>query len=184
MTSISSKKRTKTCCTVVKTNSFVRFLKEFMAWQFAFEINWPLGLAMRIFSSLRWYHLICDQQIVLTVLARTEIVAILVHCQPSYNTAHTEWPSDPMLLANVTLCSGMYPAGKVDISRHLAIPGFCQFIIWVYPLGIDYSDKDKNLHTFVVLLFWQKLVGQLLCPPASYAPENLWIFWDLWCFSK
>ena len=28
---------------VVKTNSFVRFLEEFMAWQFAFEIIWPLA---------------------------------------------------------------------------------------------------------------------------------------------
>ena len=27
----------------------------------------------------------------LTVLARIEIVAILVHYQPSYNTAHTQW---------------------------------------------------------------------------------------------
>jgi hypothetical protein len=31
-----------------------------------------------------------------------------------------------MLLADVTLCCGMYPAGKVDISRHLAILGFHQ----------------------------------------------------------
>ena len=27
---------------LVKTNSFVRFLEESSAWQFAFEINWPL----------------------------------------------------------------------------------------------------------------------------------------------
>ena len=42
--SISSKKRTKTHLIVVKTNSFVRFLEEFTAWQFAFKINWPLVL--------------------------------------------------------------------------------------------------------------------------------------------
>ena len=35
-------------------------------------------------------------------------------------------PSDPLLLANVTLHCGMYPAGKVDISQHLAIPWFLQ----------------------------------------------------------
>ena len=35
-------------------------------------------------------------------------------------------PSDPLLLADVTLRSGMYPADKVDISQHLAIPGFPQ----------------------------------------------------------
>ena len=32
-----------TCCTVVKMNSFVHFLEEFTAWQFASEINWPLA---------------------------------------------------------------------------------------------------------------------------------------------
>ena len=39
----------------------------------------------------------------LTVLSRIEIVAILAHYQPSYNTSHTMKPSDPLLLANVTL---------------------------------------------------------------------------------
>ena len=42
VSSISSKKRTKTSRIVVKSNSFVRFLEELTAWQFAFEINWPL----------------------------------------------------------------------------------------------------------------------------------------------
>ena len=28
---------------VVKSNSFVHFLEEFTAWQFAFEVYWPLG---------------------------------------------------------------------------------------------------------------------------------------------
>ena len=52
----------------------------------------------------------------LTVLASIEIVAILVHYQPSYKTSHTMKPSDPLLLADVTLRCGMYPAGKNDIS--------------------------------------------------------------------
>ena len=39
----------------------------------------------------------------LTVLARIEIVTILVHYQASYNTTHTMKPSDPLLLADVTL---------------------------------------------------------------------------------
>ena len=33
--------------------------------------------------------------------------------------SHTMKPSDPLLLADVTLRCGMYPAGKVDISQHL-----------------------------------------------------------------
>ena len=39
---------------------------------------------------------------------------------------HTMKPSDPLLLADVTLCCGIYPAGKDDILRYLAIPGFPQ----------------------------------------------------------
>ena len=35
-------------------------------------------------------------------------------------------PSDPLLLADVTLSCRIYPAGKVDISQHLAIPRFPQ----------------------------------------------------------
>ena len=35
-------------------------------------------------------------------------------------------PSDPLLLADGTLSCRMYSAGKVDISQHLAIPGFPQ----------------------------------------------------------
>ena len=38
----------------------------------------------------------------LTVLARIEIVAILVHYKPSYNTSHTMKLSDPLLLSDVT----------------------------------------------------------------------------------
>ena len=44
LTSISSMKQTKTRHIVVNTNSFILFLGEFTAWQFAFEINWPLAL--------------------------------------------------------------------------------------------------------------------------------------------
>ena len=35
-------------------------------------------------------------------------------------------PSAPLLLVDVALRCGMYPAGKVDISQHLAIPRFPQ----------------------------------------------------------
>ena len=34
--------------------------------------------------------------------------------------------SDPLLLADGTLRCGMYPAGKVDISQHVAVPRFPQ----------------------------------------------------------
>ena len=54
VSSISSKKRTKTHCIVVQTNSFVCFLEEFTAWQFAFEINWPLAIAFFQISQIFW----------------------------------------------------------------------------------------------------------------------------------
>ena len=47
--------------------------------------------------------------------ARIAIIAILVHYHPT--TLHT------VLLTDVTLRCGMYPASKVDISQRLAIPG-------------------------------------------------------------
>ena len=52
----SSKKRTKTRRILVKTNSFVRFLEESSAWQFAFEINWPL-IKVSCFGKLKSYIL-------------------------------------------------------------------------------------------------------------------------------
>ena len=43
---------------------------------------------------------------------------------PTTLHTHTMKPSDPLLLADGTLRCGMYPAGKVAISRHLVTPGF------------------------------------------------------------
>ena len=65
---------------------------------------------MTCFPGMYWvlrYHLRSTGG--LTVLARLEIVAILVYYQPSYKTSHTMKPSEPLLLAD-----GIYPAGKVD----------------------------------------------------------------------
>ena len=45
VSSISSKKRMKTCRIVVKMNSFVWFLEEFTTWQFAFVMNRPLKVS-------------------------------------------------------------------------------------------------------------------------------------------
>ena len=48
------KKGTKRHGILVKRNSFVRFLEKFMAWKFAFEINWPLiCTSMR---TLAWFY--------------------------------------------------------------------------------------------------------------------------------
>ena len=59
MSSISSKKQTKTRRIVVKTNSFVRFLEEFMAWQFAFEINCPLVTKiLRLLNSCVYFFVV------------------------------------------------------------------------------------------------------------------------------
>ena len=45
--------------------------------------------------------------------------------------------SDPLLLTDGTLRCGMYPAGKVAISRHLATPGFPQSDHTVGKLSAD-----------------------------------------------
>jgi hypothetical protein len=80
---------------------------------------------MLMFPPQRRYHHNLRSTDGLTILANwLEIVTILAHYQPSYNTSRTMKPSDPLLLADVALRCGMYPAGKVDISRHLATPEF------------------------------------------------------------
>ena len=62
--SISSKKRTKTCRIMVKTNSFVRFLEEFTAWQFAFKINWPLEAWGKKCETFRWFFGVWEDKII------------------------------------------------------------------------------------------------------------------------
>ena len=80
-----------------------------------------------MFPPRRRYHHNLQATDGLTALASwLDIVAILIHYQPSYNTSHTMKLSDPLLFADVTLSCGIYPDGKVDISRHLAILGFPQ----------------------------------------------------------
>jgi hypothetical protein len=82
---------------------------------------------MLMFLPQRRYHHNLRSTDGLTVLANwLEIVTILVHYQLSYNTSHTMKPSDPLLLTDDALRCGMYPAGKVGISQHLATPGFPQ----------------------------------------------------------
>ena len=46
-------------------------------------------------------------------------------------------PSDPLLLVDGPLHCGMYPAGKVAISQHLATPGFPQCAHTVGKLSAD-----------------------------------------------
>ena len=72
---------------------------------------------MLMFPPQRWYHHNLRSTDGLTVLANwLDIVAILVSYGPTYNTQQTMKPSDPLLLAVVSLRCRMYPAGKIDIS--------------------------------------------------------------------
>ena len=88
--------------------------------------------------SLRHYHLTRSNRWSDCIGYRIEIVCqigtlstTLQHC------IHTMKSSDPLLLADVTLRFGMYPAGKVAISRHLATPGFPQVDHTVGKLSAD-----------------------------------------------
>ena len=56
---------------------------------------------------------------------------------PTTLHTHTMKPSDPLLRTYDTLCCGMYPTGKVAISRHLATPGFPQCDHTVGKLSAD-----------------------------------------------
>ena len=51
MSSRRFSKKTNKRCYVVKSNTFVRFFGETLAWQFAFKIKWPLALGNLWFST-------------------------------------------------------------------------------------------------------------------------------------
>ena len=55
---------------------------------------------------------------------RIEIECLIGVLSTILHTSHTMKSSDPLLLVNGTFRCGMYPAGKVAISRHLVTPGF------------------------------------------------------------
>ena len=58
-------------------------------------------------------------------------------------------PSDPLLLADGTLCYRMYPAGKVAISRYTATPGFPQCDHTVGKLNVSYTWYKPLVGTIV-----------------------------------
>ena len=72
---------------------------------------------------------------------RIEIVChvILLHFK------HTMKLSDPLLLADGTLGCRMYPAGKVAMFWHLAIPGFPQCDHTVAKLSAGSLLNDQNI---------------------------------------
>ena len=87
--------------------------------------------------------------------------------QPSYNTSHTMKPSDPLLLADVTLRCGMYPAGKVDISRHLAIPRFPQSDHTVSKPSADcFTNFELRNFTYLSMTDWKQVswISELVKP--------------------
>ena len=54
-----------------KTNSFVRFLEEYSAWQFAFEINWPLSQELFLFTQAYFCTPVCQKAGLLIYLSLT-----------------------------------------------------------------------------------------------------------------
>ena len=103
---------------------------------------------MVIFLPQRRYHHNLGSQDGLTNWL--EIVTILGHYQPSYNTSHTMKPSDPLLLADVTLCCVIYPAGNVDISQYLAILGSPQSN---HTVGKPSAEVCYQLSKFLLFFF-------------------------------
>ena len=106
---------------------------------------------MVMFPHRRQYHHNLQLTDGLTILANwLEIVTILAHYQPSYNTSHTMKHSDPLLaVAYVALHCRMYLAGKVDLTQHLATPEFPQSDhtgCGVFKRGVQ-RFLPKNHHT-------------------------------------
>ena len=62
-------------------------------------------------------------------------------------------PSDPLLVADVTLSCVMYPAGKVDVSQHLAILSASPVQMLVYCVVKHSSPPDLKSSSNVSLPF-------------------------------
>jgi hypothetical protein len=86
-----------------------------MYWVLSWECSCPKGGIIHN----RWSDCV-GYKMEIVCLIGTLYSSILQHF------TRTMKPSDPLLLADGTLQCRMYPAGNVDISRHLAIPGFPQ----------------------------------------------------------
>ena len=93
----------------------------------------------------KWYHHNLRLTDGLTISDNwLEIVAILVHYQPSYNTSHKTKPSDPLLCANGTVRWGMYISHRQ--SCHLWTPSHPQ----VPPVQWDRTQYTQYVHCFTV----------------------------------
>ena len=88
------------------------------------------SLKSHLRQQMVWLYWLQDRDSTYAKLVHYRQHAKLVHYQPSYNTARTQWNSDPLMLADGTLRCGMYPAGKVAISGHLATPHVSP--VWPY----------------------------------------------------
>ena len=115
---------------------------------------------MRMFLPQRWST---DG---LPVLSRIVIVAILVHYQPSYTP--TMKPSDLLQLVDVTLHWGMYPEGKVDISQHIAIPGFPQID---HTVSMPNTDTGSLCHSTLWLRWDNQFHRKIYCGP-PWVPDH------------
>ena len=72
-------------------------------------------------------------------------------------------PSEPLLLPNVTLRCGMYLTGKVDISQHVAIPGFPQsdHTVLILVNIVNKIDSLKEESFFEFLSLWRATFGYI-----------------------
>ena len=81
VSSISSKKRTKTCLIVVKLNSFVRFLEETSSWKNHFDFVWPL-------MTSSWYETRKYLNFTLLFLFKDKNSSILLHISSKSSIQH------------------------------------------------------------------------------------------------
>ena len=71
-------------------------------------------------------------------------------------------PSDPLLLADVTLRCGMYPAGKVAISWYLATIFTIMIInygsVWLEDSTVELEREEEMKRNTCILQWVQKIV--------------------------
>ena len=132
----------------------------------------------------------------LTVLARIEIVPILVHYQPSHNTSHTRRNRDPLLLADGNLRCGQ---PRIDFPYYeISGPDICSLIcVAVYSNNGDLksliSPRFNLWHTYYYIWSMYLLLKTRQHPSCAHSGKNflfcitsnnnlfnqIWIIWLL-----
>ena len=87
------KKRTKTSQQVVKSNLFIRFLEETLAWKNNFEFVWPLDRSIRTNLAYR-VSLVSNSYLSRASTISNSKATLCIHWAWAFSISAKDWPSE------------------------------------------------------------------------------------------